>query len=111
MLGGGSGRVRLEGGVGGVGGSGGGSVVVLGCNTGRNGGDRAYRGGGTCVDQEADYRVPSTVVSREDEGEKEEEVSEERENVETGVGVGSRCRQRVKVEEDDVERGELKEVK
>ena len=49
-------------------------------------------GGGTCVEQEADYRVPRTVVSREDEGEKEEEVGEERENVETGVGVGSRCR-------------------
>ncbi len=48
-------------------------------------------GGGTCVEQEAGYRVPSTVVSREDEGEKEE-VGEERENVETGVGVGSRCR-------------------
>jgi hypothetical protein len=49
-------------------------------------------GGGTCVEQEADCRVPNTVVSREDEGEKEEEVGEERENVETDVGVGSRCR-------------------
>ncbi len=51
-------------------------------------------GGGTCVEEETEYRVPRTVVSGKDEGGEEEkkEVGDGGENVETGVGVGKRCR-------------------